>query len=106
MNGMGAGSRPWPNVGEQMDMNVLWELVNNIAEVHQGIREQTAGVLQRVQMIQARGGENGTGRVDVGGEGADGERVNGDGGGIGNGEFIFLTLPRNTRHIPGHQTFG
>lgn len=37
-----------------MDMNVLWELVNNLAEVHQGIREQTQGVLQRVQMVQAR----------------------------------------------------
>jgi hypothetical protein len=43
------------NVGEQMDMNVLWELVSNLAEVHQGIREQTQGVLQRVQMIQSRG---------------------------------------------------
>jgi hypothetical protein len=42
------------NVGEHMDMNVLWELVNNLSEVHQGIREQTNGVLQRVQMVQAR----------------------------------------------------
>lgn len=41
-------------MGEQMDMNVLWELVNNLAEVHQGIREQTQGVLQRVNEVQAR----------------------------------------------------
>jgi hypothetical protein len=79
--GMAAASRPWPNVGEQMDMNVLWELVNNLAEVHQGIREQTAGVLQRVQMIQTRVGEShGMGNGN-GGEGAVGEveKTNGDG---------------------------
>jgi hypothetical protein len=35
-------------------MNQLWELVNQLAEVNQGIREQTQGVLHRVQMIQAR----------------------------------------------------
>jgi hypothetical protein len=60
VNGGGAGggaNGAWQptNVGEQMDMNVLWELVSNLAEVHQGIREQTQGVLQRVQMIQSRG---------------------------------------------------
>ena len=48
--------RLWPNTGDQMDMNRLWDLVNNLAEVQQGIREQTAGVLQRVQMIQASNG--------------------------------------------------
>jgi hypothetical protein len=48
------------NVGEQMDMNVLWELVTNLAEVHQGIRDQTQGVLQRVLMVQARQDSNGT----------------------------------------------
>jgi hypothetical protein len=46
-------------VGEQMDMNVLWELVNNLSEVHQGLREQTQGVLARVQMVQARQEGNG-----------------------------------------------
>jgi len=43
------------HVGEQMDLNVLWELVNQLGEVQANIREQQQGVMQRVQMIQARG---------------------------------------------------
>jgi hypothetical protein len=53
--GNGNGNATLPNVGEQMDMNVLWDLVNQLAETQQGLREQTQGVMQRVQMIQARG---------------------------------------------------
>jgi hypothetical protein len=53
-NGMMGNRAQWPSTGDQMDMQVLWELINNIAEVQQGIREQTNGVLQRVQMIQSR----------------------------------------------------
>jgi len=56
-NGMMGNRAQWPSTGDQMDMQVLWELINNIADVQQGIREQTNGVLQRVQMIQARGDE-------------------------------------------------
>jgi hypothetical protein len=81
INGV-AQTRPWPNVGEQMDMNMLWELVNNLAEVNQGIREQTQGVLQRVQMIQARGdlpSVNGHGRSPL-------EKTEGDKPGEVNGE--------------------
>ena len=53
LNGIG-GARHWPDLGVQMDMNVLWEYVNNLSQIHEGIRAQTQNVLHGVQQIQAR----------------------------------------------------
>lgn len=58
MNGMNGGQH-WPNVGAQADMNVLWEYVQNLSQMHEGIRAQTQHVLNGVQQIQARGAEDG-----------------------------------------------
>ena len=53
LNGVGA-ARHWPDLGAQMDMNVLWEYVSNLSMLHEGIRAQTQNVLHGVQQIQAR----------------------------------------------------
>jgi hypothetical protein len=82
-NGNGNAIAALPNVGEQMDMNVLWDLVNSLAETQQGIREQTQGVMQRVQMIQARGIDIPPGIVDEEGHAGNGEV---------NGEQFFFTI--------------
>jgi hypothetical protein len=54
MNGIGTNPN-WPNVGAQADMNVLWEYIQNLSQMHEGIRSQTQQVLNGVQQIQARG---------------------------------------------------
>lgn len=43
-----------------MDMNVLWEYVNNLSQLHEGIRAQTQNVLHGVQQIQARAAQDGS----------------------------------------------
>jgi hypothetical protein len=53
MNGIN-GPTHWPNVGAQADMNVLWEYIQNLSQMHEGIRAQTQHVLNGVQQIQAR----------------------------------------------------
>ncbi|TID18468.1 hypothetical protein E6O75_ATG06544 [Venturia nashicola] len=58
MNGMNGGQH-WPNVGAQADMNVLWEYIQNLSQMHEGIRAQTQHVLNGVQQIQARGADDG-----------------------------------------------
>ena len=58
LNGLGA--RHWPDLGVQMDMNVLWEYVNNLSQLHEGIRAQTQNVLHGVQQIQARAAQEGS----------------------------------------------
>lgn len=59
-NGHGTG---FPNVGAQADMNVLWEYIQNLSQMHEGIRAQTQQVLNGVQQIQARAGNSPTGEV-------------------------------------------
>jgi hypothetical protein len=67
LNGIG-GARHWPDLGVQMDMNVLWEYVSNLSQLHEGIRAQTQNVLHGVQQIQARETREARGeRVDAGG---------------------------------------
>ncbi|RDI83445.1 hypothetical protein Vi05172_g6586 [Venturia inaequalis] len=58
MNGM-SGGHNWPNVGAQADMNVLWEYIQNLSQMHEGIRAQTQHVLNGVQQIQTRGVDDG-----------------------------------------------
>ena len=58
LNGLGA--RHWPDLGVQMDMNTLWEYVNNLSQLHEGIRAQTQSVLHGVQQIQARAAQEGS----------------------------------------------
>jgi len=47
----------WPDLGVQMDLNTLWEYVNSLSQLHEGIRAQTQSVLHGVQTIQARAGQ-------------------------------------------------
>jgi hypothetical protein len=57
MNGIN-GPTHWPNVGAQADMNVLWEYIQNLSQMHEGIRAQTQHVLNGVQQIQARAAQD------------------------------------------------
>ncbi|KAF2397742.1 hypothetical protein EJ06DRAFT_532734 [Trichodelitschia bisporula] len=59
MNGL-SGQRHWPDLGAQMDMNVLWDYINSLAQMHEGIRAQTQTVLSGVQQIQARAAQDGS----------------------------------------------
>jgi hypothetical protein len=58
MNGIN-GPAHWPNVGAQADMNVLWDYIQNLSQMHEGIRAQTQHVLNGVQQIQARAAQEG-----------------------------------------------
>jgi hypothetical protein len=58
LNGIN-GAQHWPNVGAQADMNVLWEYIQNLSQMHEGIRAQTQHVLNGVQQIQARAADDG-----------------------------------------------
>jgi len=58
INGMNGGQH-WPNVGAQADMNVLWEYIQNLSQMHEGIRAQTQHVLNGVQQLQARTADDG-----------------------------------------------
>lgn len=56
-----------------MDLNALWEYVNSLSQLHEGIRAETQSVLHGVQTIQARGLDgSSTGTSPV-----DGARING-----------------------------
>jgi hypothetical protein len=48
----------WPDLGVQMDLNALWEYVNSLSQLHEGIRAQTQSVLHGVQTVQARAGHD------------------------------------------------
>lgn len=56
-----------------MDLNALWEYVNSLSQLHEGIRAQTQSVLHGVQTIQARGLSDSAGTSPIDGVG----RVNG-----------------------------
>jgi hypothetical protein len=66
MNGMNNGQH-WPNVGAQADMNVLWEYIQNLSQMHEGIRAQTQHVLNGVQQIHTRGTGDGDAAPHVNG---------------------------------------
>ena len=62
MNGGGAvnGVQQWPNVGAQSDMNVLWEYIVKLSDMHEQIRAQTQSVASGMQQIEGmRSGSNG-----------------------------------------------
>jgi len=48
-----------------MDLNTLWEYVNNLSQLHEGIRAQTQSVLHGVQTIQARAGQESSSPIAV-----------------------------------------
>jgi hypothetical protein len=87
INGLNGGQH-WPNVGAQADMNVLWEYIQNLSQMHEGIRAQTQHVLNGVQQIQAR----------AAGDGDAAPHVNG----VSNGIFIALTSQErwDANHVP------
>jgi hypothetical protein len=63
----------WPDLGVQMDLNALWEYVNSLSQLHEGIRAQTQSVLHGVQTVQARGLDGSS----AGTSPVDGARTNG-----------------------------
>lgn len=50
-NGLNGGTQ-WPNVGAQSDMNVLWEYIVKLSEMHETIRAQTQDVASGMQQIE------------------------------------------------------
>jgi hypothetical protein len=62
MNGMN-GVQQWPNVGAQSDMNVLWEYIVKLSDMHEQIRSQTQSVasgMQQIDSMRANGTTSGT----------------------------------------------
>jgi len=61
-----------PSGGQQTDMNHLWSVVQQLSQVLEENRAQTAGIVNGVQAIQARaveeGGVGGLGLREVNGE--------------------------------------
>jgi hypothetical protein len=60
LNGGMNGSHQWPNVGAQSDMNVLWEYIVKLSDMHEQIRAQTQSVAYGMQQIDSMRGSNGT----------------------------------------------
>jgi hypothetical protein len=58
MNGLN-GVTQWPNVGAQSDMNVLWEYIIKLSEMHEQIRSQTQQVASGMQQIESMRSSNG-----------------------------------------------
>ncbi|KIW00303.1 hypothetical protein, variant [Verruconis gallopava] len=52
MNGL-SGVTQWPNVGAQSDMNILWEYIVKLSEMHEQIRAQTQQVTSGMQQIES-----------------------------------------------------
>jgi hypothetical protein len=52
MNGMNSVQQ-WPNVGAQSDMNVLWEYIVKLSDMHEQIRAQTQSVASGMQQIDS-----------------------------------------------------
>lgn len=59
MNGLN-GAAQWPNVGAQSDMNVLWDYIVKLSEMHEQIRAQTQQVASGMQQIDSIRANNGT----------------------------------------------
>lgn len=53
MNGGLNGVTQWPNVGAQSDMNVLWEYIVKLSDMHEQIRAQTQSVASGMQQIDS-----------------------------------------------------
>lgn len=61
-----------------MDLNALWEYVNSLSQLHEGIRAQTQSVLHGVQTVQTRSAQE------------DSSPISGQVNGVLSGEFIWL----------------
>jgi hypothetical protein len=63
ISGQAASSIPMvnglPSGGQQTDMNHLWSVVQQLSQVLEENRAQTAGIVNGVQAIQARASEEG-----------------------------------------------
>ena len=79
MNGLN-GVQQWPNVGAQSDMNVLWEYIMKLSDMHEQIRAQTQSVASGMQQIDSM---RANGASSAGGAGT--PHVNG----VVNGTRIF-----------------